>query len=69
MKTGRPILPIHIENVPPILGKKQKWYDIGTKTSVYTLKLKKKIIYTMVDDQTIRDAAICITNLASNAMF
>lgn len=69
LKTGRPILPIHIENVPPILGKKQKWYDVGTKTSVYTLKLRKKITYTMVDDQTIRDAAICITNLASNAMF
>lgn len=69
MKTGRPILPIHIENTPPILGKKQKWYDIGTKTSVYTLKLQDAIYYKRSDNQTERDAAILITNIASRAMF
>ena len=69
LKTGRPILPIHIENTPPILGKKQKWYDIGTKTSVYTLKLKEKIIYSCGKTQTARDAAISITNIARTAMF
>lgn len=69
MKTGKPILPIHIENTPPILGKKQKWYDIGTKTSVYTLKLQDEISYKQADNQTERDTAISITNIASRAMF
>ena len=65
IKTGCPILPIHIDNTPPILGKKQKWYDIGTKTSVYTLKMKEKIVYTMDKNQTMRDAAISVTNMAA----
>ena len=69
MKTRRPILPIHIENNPPILGKNQKWYDIGTKTSVYTLALKDEIVYNNPENQTTRDAAISITNMAARAMF
>jgi 1-acyl-sn-glycerol-3-phosphate acyltransferase len=69
LKTGCPILPIHIENTPPILGKKQKWYEMGTKTSVYTLKLKEKIVYSRAETQTARDAAIVITNIAETAMF
>ena len=69
LKSGRPILPIHIDNMPPILGKMQKWYDIGTKTSVYTLKLKNEIVYSQSENQTIRDAAIAVTNLASVAIF
>lgn len=69
LHTGKPILPIHIENTPPILGKKQKWYDMGTHTSVYTLKLKDKIAYRDADFRTVRDKAIDITNMASRAMF
>ncbi len=69
LHTGKPILPIHIENTPPILGKKQKWYDMGTHTSVYTLKLKDKIVYDRTDTQSARDTAIAITNMAAHAMF
>ena len=69
LKSGRPILPIHIDNMPPILGKTQKWYDVGTRTSVYTLKLKQEIVYSQSEHQTIRDAAIAVTNLASGAIF
>lgn len=69
IKTKKPILPIHIENTPRILGKNQKWYDIGSKTSIYTLRLKNEIMYKIPENQTIRDAAISITKLASNAMF
>jgi 1-acyl-sn-glycerol-3-phosphate acyltransferase len=69
MKTGCPILPIHIENDPPILGKKQKWYDIGTRTSEYTLTVKDEICYKSPVDGKMRDVAIDITNIASHAIF
>ncbi|MBO4480814.1 MAG: 1-acyl-sn-glycerol-3-phosphate acyltransferase [Alphaproteobacteria bacterium] len=69
IKTGKPVLPICIENVPQILGKMQKWYDIGTRTSVYTLKLKPEISYNMPENQSLRDAAISVTNLAAGAIF
>jgi 1-acyl-sn-glycerol-3-phosphate acyltransferase len=64
-----PILPIHIENMPQILGKRQPWYDIGSRTSVYTLTLKDEIIYEIAQDQAQRDAAINVTQLAQRAIF
>lgn len=69
IKTGHPILPIHIENVPQILGKMQKWYDIGTQTSVYTLNLRPEIIYKVHESQSLRDAAIDVTGVAAQAIF
>ena len=69
IKTKKPILPIHIDNTPRILGKTQKWYDVGTKTSVYTLKLKNTITYKTTENRSMRDEAILVTNIASNAMF
>ena len=64
-----PILPIHIENAPRILGKHQPWYDIGSRISVYTLTLKDEIIYKISPNQTRRDAAISITQLTLGAIF
>ena len=69
IKTKKPILPIHIENCPRILGKRQKWYDVGDKTSVYTLKLKNAITYKTTENRSMRDEAISVTRIASNAMF
>ena len=69
ISSGKPILPIHIENNPPILGKKQKWYDIGNKVSVYTLKFKDEINVQNIEGKSSRDKAIYVTNLASDAMF
>lgn len=69
MNSGYPILPIHIDNKPPILGKTQKWYDIGTKTSIYTLTLKDEIAVRESHNGAGRDMAIHITNMASNVMF
>jgi len=39
-----PVLPIKISSFPHILGKKQKWYDLGNKTSVYKLDVFEPII-------------------------
>jgi len=38
------ILPIKISASPHILGKKQKWYDLGDRTSVYKLDVFEPII-------------------------
>lgn len=64
-----PILPIHIENSTHILGKNQPWWDVGTKTSVYTLTLKKDIKYDVLKTSTIRNAAIKVTNIAETEIF
>ena len=69
MNTKKPILPIHIENNPPILGKTQKWYDIGTKTSEYTLKLRNEIVFPIESETVSRNTAISITNMAADAIF
>lgn len=37
IKAKAPILPVKIKAVPLILGKNQKWYDVGEKTSYYTI--------------------------------
>ncbi len=64
-----PILPIHIENNPPILGKKQPWYDVGTKTSVYTITLTPDVEFMSRADHNIRDTALDITKQISGAIF
>lgn len=64
-----PILPINIENNPKILGKNQPWYDIGTKTSLYTLTLKPDVQYQTQNTSNSRDAALDITKTISNAIF
>lgn len=64
-----PILPVHIKNTPPILGKMQPWHNIGSKTSVYTLTPLAEIQDSTPGTQTKRQAAIDITNRAKNALF
>lgn len=39
-----PVLPIKISSSPRILGKKQKWYDLGEETTVYKLEILAPII-------------------------
>ena len=69
LKSECPILPIHIENSTHILGKNQPWWDVGTKTSVYMLTLKKDIKYATSKTSKIRDAAIHVTNVAETEIF
>lgn len=44
IRSQMPILPINITNNPAILGKKQKWYDVGNKTVRYTLNVMSEIV-------------------------
>ena len=63
------IQPIHIENKPHILGKGSKWYDVGTKTSVYTLKMLPKIVFDKNLDSKDRQNAISITQTTKKSLF
>lgn len=67
--TGANILPIKITNTPHILGKQQKWWDIGNKTSVYNIKPQK---YICLDSKKIhcpRKTALGITERTKNSLF
>lgn len=61
------IQPIHIENNPYILGKGHKWYSVGDKTSVYTLKVLPTIKSAKFENN--RQNAIKITQRAQKALF
>lgn len=63
------ILPIHIENEPKILGKNQAWWDVGDRTSIYTLTLQPLIRFEKNKKLTNRQCALDITKKAEKAIF
>lgn len=63
------ILPIRITNTPQILGKQQKWWDIGTKTSIYDIVPGPCICYDSTKSSTPRNAALDITKRATDLLF
>lgn len=67
--TGANILPIKITNNPQILGKTQKWWDIGTKTSVYNIVIKPAICFNNKNKTNKRIVAVDITERAKNLLF
>ena len=69
LKSGHPILPIHIENTPQILGKKQPWYDVGSGISVYSFNVKRPIVYKAPDNKGQREMAIYVTSLVFDSIF
>lgn len=69
MHSGHDILPIYIENKPHILGKNTPWYDVGDKTSVYTLKILPKIVFNTRNKKTDRKNAVLITEKAKKSLF
>ena len=69
IETGADILPIHITNTPSILGKTQKWWNIGEKPSVYDIISKPKISYNGEKIQDKRKMAMDITNRAKSLLF
>ena len=69
MYSGRDIQPIRIKNNPHILGKNSPWYDVGDKTSVYTLKIMPKIVFNKEIQQNNRQMAIDITETTKKSLF
>ena len=63
------IQPIHIKNTPYILGKGTPWYDVGDKTSVYTLKILPKIVFNKKIKASNRQNAMAITEKAKKSLF
>ena len=63
------IQPIHIENSPHILGKGSKWWDVGTKTSVYTLKMLPEIAFDKALKPNDRKSAVFITEKTKKSLF
>lgn len=69
MYSGHDIQPIHIENKPYILSKGKPWYDVGNKTSVYTLKILPKIVFKAKKQQNNRKTAVSITETTKKSLF
>lgn len=69
MATGANILPIKITNTPPILGKRQKWWDVGTKASVYDIAPRPFICADTQKSSNKRMSALDITEKAMAALF
>jgi len=67
--SGAKILPIQIKNTPQILGKLQKWWDIGDKTSVYDITPRPYIRTNQTKSSNKRAVALDITEKAKNALF
>ena len=63
------IQPIHIKNAPYILGKGSKWWDVGNKTSVYTLTMLPKIVFNSRFEKNNRQNAISITDETKKSLF
>jgi len=69
IETNADILPIKIVNTPPVLGKTQKWWDVGTKVSVYDIIPQKFIRCTDDKIQDKRKTALCITDATKKLLF
>ena len=69
MATGANILPIKITNTPPILGKTQKWWDVGATTSRYDIRVMPYICHGTTSQTPPRTAAIEITQKAKRILF
>ena len=69
MYSKHDIQPIHIQNVPHILGKGSKWWDVGDKTSVYTLKMLPEIGFDKKITNMERKNAISITETTKKSLF
>ena len=63
------IQPIHIENIPHILGKGSKWWDVGDRTSVYTLKMLPEIAFDKKLKNDDRKSAVFITETTKKSLF
>ena len=69
MATCANILPIKITNTPAILGKMQKWWNIGNKTSVYDISVKPYIKYNVPKNKDRRQIALDITAYTKDVLF
>ena len=67
--SGHDIQPFHLENNPHILGKGSKWWDVGDKTSVYTLKMLPEIKLKKANGTKNRDKAVLITETTKKSLF
>ena len=67
--SGANILPIKITNNPPVLGKLQKWWDVGDKTSVYNIIPQSPILYDSLQSGANRTTALNITEKVKNILF
>ncbi len=67
--SGADILPIKITNNPPVLGKTQKWWDVGNKTSVYDIVLCGILKYQKYTTTDKRKIAINITETIKMVLF
>lgn len=63
------IQPIHIDNKPHILGKNSPWYNVGTKTSIYTLKMMPKIVFDKKIKTGNRKNALLVTEMIKKSLF
>ncbi len=69
MASSADILPINIKNNPPVLGKTQKWWDVGVKVSKYEITPCSPICYKPGKIKNRRDIALGITRTVKKSLF
>ena len=69
MASSADILPIKIKNNPPVLGKMQKWWDVGATISKYNITPGAIIRHKRNKNTNSRGVALGITDAAKNALF
>ncbi len=69
LRAGVDIYPFLITQSFPILGKMQKWYQLGEKPCRYTFKPLKVIHYIDFKDNNLHTSAIQITAVAKKEIF
>ena len=63
------VLPIKIVNSPAILGKLQKWWNVGNKTSIYNIIPKHRLHNNSNESDNPRRYAIRITDRVKESLF
>ena len=69
VRTRVPILPVKIQCTPQILGKGQKWFDVGTRRVMYAFETRSMIKIPPVRGQTPHVMVKKITQQATQELF
>lgn len=67
--TNAPIVAYHISNNPPILGKKQRWFEMASVPSVYQLFLQNTIVFKSNPNLSNYSNAKLLTDQIKKAIF
>lgn len=69
LKTNAPVIPVHIELTPRILGKNDPWYHVGGQCAKYTFHVHDPIVYKADENLSLHQNVCELTQLVKNDIF